>query len=47
MKSKGLDTSWWENVKLAKQDPWVKLQQNDTNGQCKQFQIAQPQSGAV
>jgi hypothetical protein len=39
MKSNDLDTSFWENVKAGKQDPWVKLQQNDTNGQCKQFQI--------
>jgi hypothetical protein len=39
MKSKDIDTSWWENVKLQKQDPWVKLQENDTNNQCKQFQL--------
>jgi hypothetical protein len=39
MKGKDIDTSWWENVKLQKQDPWVKLQENDTNNQCKQFQL--------
>lgn len=39
MKSVNLDISFWENVKTGKQDPWIKLQQNDTNGQCKQFQI--------
>lgn len=39
MKSQGLDTTWWENVKAGKQDPWTKLQENDVNGQCKQFQL--------
>lgn len=38
MKSREFDTSWWENVKLGKQDPWVKLQENDPNKQCMQFQ---------
>lgn len=33
MKERGLDTSWWENTKLGKQDPWVKLRENDINGQ--------------
>jgi hypothetical protein len=39
MKSKELDTTWWENVKNGQQDPWAKLQENDTNNQCKQFQL--------
>lgn len=40
MKSKGLDTSWWENVKAGKQtNPWIKLQENDVNDQCKQFKL--------
>ena len=39
MKSIGLDTSWWDNVKLGKQDPWVKLRENDPNDQMRQFQI--------
>jgi hypothetical protein len=39
MESRGIDTSWWKNVKLGTQDPWTKLQQNDVNNQCKQFQI--------
>ena len=47
MKSKGLDTSWWENVKLQKQDPWVKLQENDINNQCKQFQLPVNGTGGV
>jgi hypothetical protein len=47
MKSKDLDTSWWENVKLQKQDPWVKLQENDTNNQCKQFQLPMSGTGKV
>ena len=38
MKSKGFDSSWWENVKTGNQDPWVKLQENDPNKQCMQFQ---------
>jgi hypothetical protein len=47
MRSKGLDTSWWENVKQQKQDPWAKLQVNDTNGQCKQFQMPIRQMGGI
>jgi hypothetical protein len=39
MKSKGLDTSWWENIKANKQDPWVKLRDNDPNDQMRQFNI--------
>jgi hypothetical protein len=33
MKENGIDTSFWENVKVGKQDPWVKLKANDPNGQ--------------
>ena len=39
MKSIGLDTTWWKNVKLSKQDPWEKLNLNDPNGQMRQFQF--------
>jgi hypothetical protein len=39
MKSRGIDTSFWENVKLQKQDPWQRLRANDTNNQMRQFQI--------
>lgn len=47
MQSKELDTSWWENIKLGKQDPWVKLQENDPNDQCKQFQLTSRSMGAA
>jgi len=40
MKSRGIDTSFWENVKLQKQDPWEQLRANDTNKQMRQFQIS-------
>lgn len=33
MKSIGMDTSWWENVKLDQQNPWEKLEANDINRQ--------------
>ena len=33
MKSRNMDTSWWENVKLDKQNPWEKLEANDVNKQ--------------
>ena len=33
MKAQGFDTTFWENVKAGKQDPWVKLKANDLNGQ--------------
>jgi hypothetical protein len=40
MKSQSLSVEWWENVKQGTQDPWVKLQENDPNKQCMQFQQA-------
>ena len=39
MKSVGLDTTWWENIKLGTQDPWEKLKINDVNQQMKQYSI--------
>jgi len=39
MVQQGLDISWWENVKLEKQDPWEKLRANDPNNQMKQFKM--------
>lgn len=39
MKSQNIDTSWWENIKTNKQDPWEKLRLNDVNNQMRQFQI--------
>jgi hypothetical protein len=47
MKNKGLDTIWWEGVKAGTQDPWVKLQENDINNQCKQFQLPMNKIGSV
>jgi hypothetical protein len=40
MKSQGLDTTWWEQVKAGKQDPWVKLRENDPNDQCKSWHVS-------
>lgn len=37
---KGIDTSWWTNVKLKTQDPWEKLKANDVNNQMKQFTLS-------
>jgi hypothetical protein len=40
MKSIGLDTTWWENIKIGTQDPWEKLKINDINKQMQQFHIS-------
>jgi hypothetical protein len=37
MKSQGLDGSFLENVFAGTQDPWIKLNENDTNRQMMQF----------
>ena len=43
MKSKNIPT-WWDDVKTGKvKDPWIKPQENDPNGQCKQFQMSYQQ----
>ena len=39
MKEKGLDITFWENIKLGKQDPWEKLKVNDINNQMAHFTI--------
>ena len=39
LKSTNQDSSFWENVKLKKQDPWERLRENDTNKQMVQFNI--------
>lgn len=39
MVAQGLDTTWWENIKFGKQDPWEKLAANDVNGHMKHFKI--------
>ena len=41
MKENGIDTSFWENVKTGKQDPWEKLKKNDINKQMVQYQRPQ------
>jgi hypothetical protein len=47
MKTIGLDTAWWQNVKLGKQDPWARLNELDINGQMKQFNIKTDANGRV
>lgn len=39
MKTKNLDTTWWENCKAGKQDPWVKMRENDPNNQTHAFSM--------
>lgn len=39
MKSRGLDISFWENVKAGKQNPWEKLRANDVNKQMMQYSM--------
>lgn len=39
MREQGLDTTFWENIKAGRQDPWEKLKQNDINKQMSQFSI--------
>ena len=36
LRSKGIDQTWWENCKTGKQDPWIKLSENDVNKQMTQ-----------
>lgn len=40
MKSRDIDTTWWENVKAGKQDAWEKLKANDINKQMMQFNVS-------
>jgi hypothetical protein len=39
IKTLGLDTAWWERVKLGQQDPWDKLRANDINKQMVQYKV--------
>jgi len=39
MSSQGLDTSYWQGVKTGKIDPWIRLRENDPNGQCVQISV--------
>jgi hypothetical protein len=36
-KTQGIDTSWWEKVRLGQQDPWEKMRANDVNKQMMQY----------
>lgn len=47
MKSIGMDTTWWENIKIGRQDPWEKLKELDVNNQMKQFKMKINSSGQV
>jgi len=47
LKAQGIDTSFWENVKLGKQDPWEKLAANDINKQMVQFSMQVPSGVAI
>ena len=38
--SKGIDQTWWENVKAQKQNPYEKLEANDINRQMTQSKVA-------
>jgi hypothetical protein len=38
MKSVGIDTSWWEGVKIGKNEPAALMAKNDPNGQTCRFQ---------
>lgn len=39
MESINLDTTWWKNVKIHKQDPWEVLRKNDTHNQMHQYSV--------
>lgn len=39
MQTQGMDTTFWDNIKLGQQDPWEKLKVNDINKQMAQFNL--------
>ena len=39
MESQGISTCWWRDVLANRQDPWVKLKQNDVNNQVSTHRI--------
>jgi len=39
MAQRGLDTTFWNNVKLGKQNPWEKLRANYVNKQMMQYSM--------
>jgi hypothetical protein len=40
MKSLGLSTTFWEEVKTNRQDPWEHMKKNDINNHMRMFQVA-------
>lgn len=47
MKSIGISTIWWENIKSGKQYPWQRLQELDINNQMQQFDMKFDNSGRI
>jgi len=45
MRSQDIDTSWWEGVKIGKNDPSDLVRKNDPNNQTSRYQIRQDTSG--
>jgi hypothetical protein len=45
MKSQGLDTSWWDGVKIGKNDPSTLMQANDPNGQTSRYNVVVDRQG--
>jgi hypothetical protein len=39
LRSKNIDTSWWEGVVARKNNPWTKMHENDPNGQMTQIRV--------
>jgi hypothetical protein len=40
LKTMNIDTTFWENIKTLKQDPWEKLKQNDINSHMYHFNLS-------
>lgn len=47
MKSKGLDTSWWEAVKAGTKSPWELMSANDPNGQTVTLETTRDATGRL
>jgi len=39
LKNQGSNSTWWDRIKVGKQDPWEKLKENDVNDQMRQFTL--------
>ena len=46
MKEKNLDTSYFDNIRAGKQDPWQRMRENDPNGQTSRYDM-QEKDGRV